>query len=138
MRSLRVMALLLLAGSVGLAPASAGSKLKKPRLRLRAIPIMAMAPVEVTVLIDLDGGDDLEDYYCPEIEVEWDDGAKSVQESDCPPFEPGTAITRHYSLSHSFRRSGLFEARVRLRRAGRVVAASQVNIRVQAGLGEGF
>ena len=138
MKSLRVMALLLLGAACFGVPSEAGNKPKKPQLRLRAIPAMAMAPVEVTLLIDLEGGDDLEDFYCPEIEVEWGDGAKSVQESDCPPFEPGTAITRHYSLSHAFRRGGFFEARVRLRRAGKTVTSAQANITVQSGLGEGF
>lgn len=136
MKSLRVMALLLLGCACLGASAAAGSKPKKPRLRVRAIPIMAMAPVEVTLLIDLEGGDDLEDFYCPEIRVEWGDGAKSVQESDCPPFEPGSAITRHYSLSHGFRHGGYFEARVSLRRAGKTVTSAHANLTVQAGLGE--
>jgi hypothetical protein len=127
-----------LIGVAGAPAAAKDAKPKKPKLEVRAVPMMAMAPVEVLLLIDLKGGDDLEEYYCPEIEVLWDDGGKSSQEADCPPFQPGTAITRHYSLSHEYRNGGEFEVRVRLRRAERIITSTQVRVSVRPPLGGGF
>ena len=59
-------------------------KLKKPKLDLRATPRMAFSPVNVLLVAELTGGDDVEEYYCPELEWDWDDGGKSVHEADCP------------------------------------------------------
>ena len=77
-----------LATAAGLAWA-ADAKPKKPRFELRATPRMAFSPVNVFLTAELMGGDDVEEYYCPELEWEWDDGGKSTQESDCAPFEAG-------------------------------------------------
>jgi hypothetical protein len=115
---------------------AASTKPKKPKLEIRLAPSMAMAPVEVTVFLDLRGGDDLEEFYCPEIEVDWDDGSKSVQESDCAPFEPGSVVTRHFSVSHPYRQGGLYRVHVRLRRAGKTVASGEQTVSIRSGIGE--
>lgn len=138
MRAVAIALVLALGGAVPLTLEAKEPKPKKPRLEVRAIPVMGMAPVEVLLLIDLKGGDELEDFYCPEIEVLWDDGGKSVQESDCPPFEPGTQITRHFSAGHEYRRGGEFEVRVRLRRADRVVSSAHVRVSIRPPLGGGL
>jgi hypothetical protein len=127
-----------LGGTAALALEAKQPKPNRPRLEVRAIPMMGMAPVEVLVMIDLKGGDELEDFYCPEIEVLWDDGGKSSQESDCPPFEPGTQITRHFSVGHEYQRGGEFEVRVRLKRADRVVSSAHVRVSIRPPLGSGF
>ena len=54
------------------------AKPKKPRLDLRATPRMAFSPVNVFLTAELTGGDDVEDYHCPELEWDWDDGGKST------------------------------------------------------------
>ena len=54
------------------------TKLKKPRLDLRATPRMAFSPVNIFLIAELQGGDDVEEYYCPQLEWDWDDGGKSV------------------------------------------------------------
>ena len=64
-------------------------KTRKPRLDLRAAPRMAFSPVNVLLTAELMGGDDVDQFYCPEIEWNWDDGGKSVHESDCAPLEAG-------------------------------------------------
>ena len=64
-------------------------KARKPRLDLRAAPRMAFSPVNVLLTAELMGGEDVDQLYCPEIEWNWDDGGKSVHESDCAPLEAG-------------------------------------------------
>jgi hypothetical protein len=114
----------------------AETKPKKPRLDLRAVPRMAFSPVNVMFTAELQGGDDVEEYHCPEIEYDWDDGGKSVQEADCAPFEPGTQIQRRFTYEHEFRRAGIYNVKVTMRRANRALAAATVRVTVRAGLGD--
>jgi len=114
----------------------AENKPKKPHLDLRATPRMAFSPVNVMFTAELQGGEDSEDYHCPELEYEWDDGGKSVQEADCPPFEPGTQIQRRFTNEHEFRRAGIYNVKVTMRRANRSLLAATVRVTVRAGLGD--
>jgi len=109
---------------------------KKPRLDLRAIPRMAFSPVNIFLTAELMGGDDVEEFYCPELEWEWGDGGKSVHEADCPPYEAGTKIERRFTTEHEFRRAGIYNVKVTLRRAKRTLAAQSVKITVRPGLGD--
>jgi hypothetical protein len=109
---------------------------KKPRLDLRLSPRMAMSPVTVHFTAELIGGDDLEDYYCPEIEWEWDDGGKSVQESDCAPFAQDSKIERRYSAEHEYPRAGNYQVKVILRHNSTVVAASTQRLTVRPGVSD--
>jgi hypothetical protein len=106
-------------------------KSRKPRLDLRATPRVALSPVNVLLVAELVGGDELEDFYCPGLEWEWGDGAKSAYESDCPPFEPGAEFTRRFSASHAYNRPGDYQVTVRLRRADRSLAAATASITVR-------
>jgi hypothetical protein len=108
------------------APAMAGDarRVKRPRLDLRASPRMALTPIDVLLVAELVGGDDVEDLYCPAVEWEWGDGGRSSHEADCPPFEPGMAMARRHSASHAYRRPGEYSVRVTLRRAGHSLAAA--------------
>lgn len=113
------------------------AKLKKPRLDLKAIPRMAFSPVNIFLTAELQGGDDVEEYYCPQLEWDWDDGGKSVQEGDCPPFEAGTTkIDRRFTAEHEYRRAGVYNVKVTMRRANRSLAASNVRVTVRPGLGD--
>jgi len=126
-----------LAAATATALAAADAKPKKPRLELRATPRMAFSPVNVFLTAELTGGDDVEEYYCPELEWEWDDGGKSTQESDCAPFEAGkTKIERRFTTEHEFRRAGVYNVKVTMRRSGRSIAASTVRLTVRPGLGD--
>jgi hypothetical protein len=117
--------------------ASADARPKKPRLDLRATPRMAFSPVNVFFVAELQGGDDIEEFYCPEVEWEWGDGGKSVQESDCPPFEEGvTRIDRRFTSEHEYRRAGVFNVKITMRRAGRASVSQSVRLTVRPGLGD--
>lgn len=135
-----LVALILVAAVAGPpAPAlSSGEKrLKRPTLNLRATPRMAFSPVTVFFTAELTGGDDVEQYYCPEVEWEWGDGGKSVQESDCPPYEPGVSkIERRFTADHLFRRAFVYTVSVTLRRNRRSIAKADIKITVRPGIAD--
>jgi len=120
------------------APAGAGSegKARKPRFDLRASPRVAFSPAYVLVTAELTGGEELEEFYCPELMWEWDDGAKSGHGQDCPPFQPGTELERRFTADHAYRRAGVYNVRVRLMRGGRAVAVASTTITIRPGLGD--
>jgi hypothetical protein len=113
------------------------AKLKKPHLDLRASPRMAFSPAHILLTAELEGGDDVEEFHCPEIEWDWDDGGKSVHEADCQPFEAGvTKIQRRFTAEHDYRRAGVYRIKATMRRTGRNIAQANVSITVRAGLGD--
>jgi hypothetical protein len=100
------------------------TKGKKPQLALRVTPRFSFSPVSVLFTAELTGGDDIEDFYCPELTWEWDDGGKSVHEGDCAPFEPGkTKIERRFTANHTYDRAAIYSAKVTMRRAGKQFAS---------------
>ena len=112
-------------------------KPKKPKLDLRATPRMAFSPVNVLLTAELTGGDDVEEYYCPELEWEWDDGGKSVHEADCPAYEPGVSkIERRYTAEHEYGKAGMYNVKLTMRRANRTLAQTTIKITVRPGLGD--
>jgi len=115
---------------VAAAPTSGGSPSpRKPRLVLRASPPAAIGPVEVLVTAELVGGDDHEDFYCPEVEWTWADESRSVQGEDCPAFEgQDTPIARRYTARRLFHGAGKQSVKVTLRRGPRVVAESATSV----------
>jgi hypothetical protein len=130
--------LLVMLAALAAAPALAdGTKVKKPTLNLRATPRMAFSPVRVLLTAELTGGDDVEEYHCPEIEWDWDDGGKSVAESDCKPFEPGvTKIERRFTANHAYSKAGVYNIRITMRRTNRPLATAAVRVTVRPGLGD--
>jgi hypothetical protein len=135
----RVVASILAAALAGSpAPiASSEPRLKRPTLNLRATPRMAFSPVNVFFTAELTGGDDVEQYYCPEVEWEWGDGGKSVQESDCAPYEPGVSkIERRFTADHLFRRAFVYTVSVTLRRNRRSIAKADIKITVRPGIAD--
>lgn len=124
-----------------LAFASSGSagdehKAKKPGLELRAAPRFAFSPVNVFFTAELVGGEDVEEFYCPEVEWEWGDGGKSVNEGDCDPLEQGGKIERRFTAEHEYKRAGNYAIKVTLRRAGRSLVTQTVRVTVRPGLGD--
>lgn len=115
---------------------TSAEKAKKPRLDLRAAPRMAFSPVNVLLTAELTGGDDIDQYYCPEIEWNWDDGGKSVRESDCPPLEAGGTFERRFTANHAFRQAGTYNVKVTMRKANRPVAVATATVTVHAGVGD--
>ena len=113
------------------------AKPKKPKLDLRAAPRFGFSPVNVFLTAELSGGDDVESFYCPELEWDWDDGGKSVHEADCAPFEVGvTKIQRRFTADHEFRKAGIYTVRVIMRRSKDQIAVGSVRVTVRAGLGD--
>jgi hypothetical protein len=128
------MVLLLLATSV-----SAGERVKvrKPRLDLRATPSFSFTPANVLVTAHLSGGDDVEEFYCPAVVWDWDDGGRSAHQPDCPPFRAGTALDRRFTAQHAYSRPGVYNVRVHMLRASRslAVASATVTVRGMGGAG---
>ena len=113
-----------------------GGKLRRPRLDVRASPRVAFSPAYILLTAELVGGDEMEDFYCPSLEWSWGDGARSVRESDCPPYEPGRELERRFSAEHGYRQAGDYQVTVRLRRANRSVAEASARVAVRPGLGD--
>ncbi len=110
---------------------------KKPGLSLRSTPRFAFSPAHVLFVAELQNGDDVEEFYCPEVEWDWDDGGKSVTEADCPPFVAGqTKIDRRYSAEHDFKQAGNYNVKVSLKRLGKTFAAQNLRLTVRAGAGD--
>jgi hypothetical protein len=131
-----VAALSLLAPAPG--PAGEDEKPKKgkrPDLELRFSPRFAFSPAEIFFTAELKGGDDVEEAYCPEVEWEWGDGGKSVHESDCDPWGPGTKIQRRFTAHHTFQFAGLYRTRVTLRKGKSTLSQTQ-QVTIRAGLGD--
>ena len=132
--------LLLALGIVSLAaPRSAPAavpKPKKPRLDVRAVPRMALSPVTILFTAELVGGDDVEEYYCPELEWDWDDGGKSVQEGDCPPYETGSKLVRRFTSEHEYRRAGAYNVKLTLLHSKKALTSARVTVTVRPGFGD--
>jgi hypothetical protein len=118
------------------ADAKRAEKAKKPALSVRPAPRFGFSPMSVFFTADLQGGDESEEWYCPEIEWEWDDGGKSVKEADCPPWEQGATVERRFTSEHVFRSAGRYNVRVRLLRNGKAFLAQNVEVTVRPGLGD--
>jgi hypothetical protein len=113
------------------------SKPKKPTLNLRVTPRMAFSPVTVYLIAELAGGDDVEAYYCPEVEWSWGDGGKSVQEADCPPYQDGVSkIDRRFTAEHDYQHAGTYIIAVTLRRVNKSLARADVRITIRPGIGD--
>jgi hypothetical protein len=111
-------------------------KLKKPKLELRAAPRMSFSPANVLLTAELTGGGDVEEFYCPEIEWDWDDGGKSTHQDDCAPYDERAQIERRYTAEHEYRKAGIYTAKVTLRHSNKQVAVQTVRITVRPGLGD--
>jgi hypothetical protein len=110
--------------------------LKKPRLDLRATPRMAFSPVSVLLTAELRGGDDTEEFHCPEVEWDWDDGGRSVHQEDCAPLAAGAPLERRFTAHHAYRRAGTYNVKFTMRRADRPLAVASATVTVRPGVGD--
>lgn len=113
---------------------------RRPSLAFRATPPVGFSPLRVRIVVDLKGGsDDYADFYCPEIEWDWGDGAISESSEDCEPYEPGkSAIRRRFSAEHTFKQSGVYQVFFRIKQRDKTIAQSNGQIQVRAGIRDGF
>ena len=111
-------------------PASAAEKKvenKGTRVSLRASPRVAAAPATVVFNVELTGGEDGEDLYCPVLAWEWGDGTHSEEEEECPPFEAGhTEVQRRFTTSHEYRDRANPKVAVTVRKGDRVLGKDTV------------
>jgi hypothetical protein len=108
---------------------------KRPDLRLRAQPVIAMAPARIVLTAELVGGaNDYEEFYCADTEWDWGDGTQSAHGADCEPYEEGKSeIKRRYTVEHVFR-AGAFRVNFKLKRRDRTLALATVNLQIRPGL----
>ena len=130
-------AVVVLLGLALLIPSTAGSDaaVDEPRLKLRTARRVAFSPVDVFVVAELVGGDDLEEYYCPGLVWDWGDGSRSASQSDCSPFEPGHELQRLFTARHVYRHAGHHRVRLILHKANRAVASASMKILVRSRFG---
>ena len=111
----------------------------RPKLTLRAQPMMAIAPARVVFSAELTGGsNDFQEYYCPTIEWEWGDDTRSESTIDCDPYEQGKSeIKRRFTIDHTFKHGGYFRVSFRLKHRDKSVATATTNVQVRPGLRDG-
>lgn len=109
---------------------------RRPKVTLRAQPMISMAPSRVVLTAEIVGGSgELQDFYCPAIEWDWGDGTKSEASNDCQPYEAGKSeIKRRFTVDHVFRGPGNYRVLFRLKQHERSVAAATAQIQVRPGL----
>jgi hypothetical protein len=112
---------------------------KRPKITLKAQPVISMAPSRVVLTAELVGGaNDFEDFYCAAVEWEWGDGTKSESSTDCAPYESGKSeIKRRFTVEHVFR-MGAYRVMFHLKRQNKAVGNATVSIQVRPGLRDGI
>jgi hypothetical protein len=131
-----LLAVLVVAALAAPAPADDRPKSRRPRLDLRATPRFSFIPANVLATAELNGGEDGEEFYCPALVWDWDDGGRSAHQADCPPFEPGIPLERRFTAEHAYRRPGVYTVTVRMLRARRALAIASATVTVH-GAGPG-
>ena len=111
-------------------------KAKRPALEIRPTPRFAFSPANIFFTAELKGGDDIEELYCPEVQWEWGDGGKSVQEADCDPWTNTTQIQRRFTANHTYQFAGLYRVKMTLRKSDKDLMSQTVQITIRAGLGD--
>jgi hypothetical protein len=110
----------------------------KPKLSLKAQPVMAIAPARVVFTAELTGGsNDNQEYYCPTVEWQWGDDTSSESNSDCEPYQSGKSeIKRRFTMDHSYAHGGPQPLRVqfRLKRRDKTIVATSTNIQIRPGI----
>jgi hypothetical protein len=109
--------------------------IKRPKLTLKAQPMISISPARVVLTAELIGGpNDFEEFYCPTIEWDWGDGTQSESTTDCAPYEAGKSeIKRRFTVEHVFR-AGMYKVMFRLKRRDKPLTAATINIQVRPGL----
>lgn len=108
----------------------------KPKVVLKAQPIISMAPSRVVLTAELVGGkNDFEDFYCPAVEWDWGDGTTSENSTDCQPYESGKSeIKRRFTVDHVFQAPGNFRVLFRLKKHDKAVGLASAQVQVRPGL----
>lgn len=110
---------------------------RRPKVTLKAQPVISISPSRVTFRVELVGGaNDYEEFYCPTVEWDWGDGTQSESKSDCDPYEPGKSeIKRRFTVEHVFR-AGHYQVAFRLKRHDKAIASATATVQVQGGVSD--
>jgi len=108
----------------------------RPKVSLKAQPVIAMSPARVVLTAELTGGaNDFQEFYCPAIEWDWGDDTRSEKSDDCAPYESGkTEIKRRFTVEHVSRRAGNYRISFRMKRHEQLVGAAPANVQIRPGL----
>lgn len=111
---------------------------RRPKMVLKANPMVASAPVRVVLTAELVGGaDDYEDFYCASTLWEWGDDTSSESNTDCAPYEAGKSqIKRRFTVEHIFRRAGNYRVMFHLKQRSRQVGTAMANLQIRPGVRE--
>ena len=109
--------------------AGAGTKVEFGPLRKASVLPIGQCDVEVVLRLVINAGGS-EDYYCPRIEWQWEDGSISEEESDCPPFAEATADDHRqvWTRRRAFQKSGRYRVGARLFKADRLVRILETEV----------
>jgi hypothetical protein len=100
---------------------------------LRPITTLRIGQCSVDLVFKLTIEDrNVEDYYCPRVEWEWEDDTRSTEESDCPPFDRARPEDHRHTWTRTWpaRRAGDHVVKVRLYKADRVIRILQTKAQV--------
>src|SRR5262245_51764714 len=94
----------------------------RPMRKVTVLPLNS-CDVKVTFQLTVSDGNS-EDYYCPRVVWEWEDGLLSSEQSDCPPFEDAAPSDhrRTWTRTRAFQGKGTYLIRAHLCRLQRRVA----------------
>lgn len=108
---------------------------RRPKLVLKAQPMVGTSPARVVFTAELVGGaDDFQEYYCAGVEWAWGDDTTSESNVDCAPYEAGkTSIRRRYTTDHIYRRAGSYRPMIHLKQRSKQVASAMTNIQIRPG-----
>jgi hypothetical protein len=133
-------AVLAIAAFAPLGAAQKGDKAKdqdasRPRITLRAQPVVAVSPARIVLTAELVGGaDDFQEFYCPTVEWAWGDDTVSESTVDCDPYEAGKSqIKRRFTVEHVFRRAGVYKIYFHMKRKDKMLGSASVTVQVQPG-----
>jgi hypothetical protein len=107
----------------------------RPRITLRAQPVVAVSPARIVLTAELVGGaDDFQEFYCPSVEWAWGDDTVSESTVDCDPYEAGKSqIKRRFTVEHVFRRAGVYKIYFHMKRKDKMLGSATVTVQVQPG-----
>jgi hypothetical protein len=104
----------------------------RPTPVISAVPMIVAAPGKIVFHVALRGGaDDDEEFYCPTVEWDWDDGSVSERSRDCDPYEKGKSkIERNFTAEHEFKVPDEYRVTFRLKKRTRILTAANLTVTV--------
>jgi hypothetical protein len=108
---------------------------KRPSLSLKAAPAISFSPSRIVVTAELKGEiGNPEEYYCPNLEWDWDDGTKSEAKLDCDPYEAGKSeVRRRFTGDHTYQTAGNYRIQLRLKRGTKIITGGNTTLQVKPG-----